>query len=287
MESGSDLTMGLAPLASRLRTGLRRSVRSVFNDSAKGEKPIQRSDNARFARDSVTWRVHGDVITMSVGGVTALLLQMLHPRVLAGVWDHSSFRGDMLGRLRRTARFIAQTSFADRAIAEAAIARVREVHAHVRGVLPDGTAYSAEDPDLLAWVHVTEMWSFLAAWQRYGTPLDRAAQDRYFAEVALIGEALGADPVPRSRDEAEALIAATRGALTADSRTHDVARLVLEQRAPSLAVAPVQAMILAAAVDLLPDWARAMHRLDAPRFVRPALHVGTLGLARTLRWAFR
>jgi len=177
--------------------------------------------------------------------------------------------------------------FADRAIAEAAIAKVREVHAHVRGVLPDGTVYSAEDPDLLAWVHVTEMWSFLAAWQRYGAPLDRAAQDLYYAEVARIGEALGADPVPRSRHEAEALIVAMRGALVADTRTRDVARLVLDQPAPNLAIAPVQAMIFAAAVDLLPDWARAMHGLDAPRLARPALRAGTYGLASTLRWAFR
>jgi len=279
--------MGLAPLATRLRTGLIRGVRSVFNDSAKGEKPVQRSDNAMFARGSATWRVHGDVITMSVGGVTALLLQMLHPRVLAGVWDHSSFRGDMLGRLRRTARFIAQTSFADRAIAEAAIARVREVHRHVRGVLPDGTTYSAEDPDLLAWVHVTEMWSFLAAWQRYGAPLDAAGQDRYYAEVALIGEALGAYPVPRSRAEAEALITTMRGTLVADARTREVARLVLDQPAPNLAIAPVQTMVFAAAVDLLPAWARTMHGLDAPRLARPALRAGTYGLASTLRWAFR
>jgi uncharacterized protein (DUF2236 family) len=157
----------------------------------------------------------------------------------------------------------------------------------VHGVLPYGTRYSAEDPDLLAWVHVTEMWSFLAAWQRYGTPLDRAGQDRYFAEVALIGEALGADPVPRSRDEAEALIAATRGALAADARTREVARLVLDQPAPNRMIAPVQAMIFAAAVDLLPDWARTMHGFDAQRFARPALRAGTYGLASTLRWAFR
>ena len=279
--------MALDPIATRLRTGLIRGVRSVFNDSAKGEKPVQRSDDALFARGSVTWKVHGDVITMSVGGVTALLLQMLHPRVLAGVWDHSSFRGDMIGRLRRTARFIAQTSFAERSIGEAAIERVREVHRHVRGELPDGTPYSADDPDLLAWVHVTEMWSFLAAWQRYGRPLNDAEQDRYFAEVAMIGEALGADPVPRSRAAAETLIAEMRGDLVVNARTRQVGRLVLDQPAPSLAIAPVQAMIFAAAVDLLPDWARAMHALDAPRLARPALRAGTLGLARTLRWAFR
>jgi hypothetical protein len=71
--------------------------------------------------------MHGDVTTMMVGGIAALLLQMLHPGVLSGVWDHSNFRGDMLGRLRRTARFISITTYAGRKDAEAAIAKVRAI----------------------------------------------------------------------------------------------------------------------------------------------------------------
>ena len=69
-----------------------------------------------------------------------------HPAVLAGVWDHSSFRGDMLGRLRRTARFIAVTSYGSREDAEAIIAKVRDVHGRIRGTLPDGTPYAADEP---------------------------------------------------------------------------------------------------------------------------------------------
>ena len=80
------------------------SVRAVFNDRARGERPVQRRDDGLFGRQAVAWRVHGDVAAMMVGGVAALLLQMLHPAVLAGVWDHSNFRQDMLGRLRRTLR---------------------------------------------------------------------------------------------------------------------------------------------------------------------------------------
>ena len=90
-----------------IRNALAGRVSSVFNDQDRGEKPVSRSDNAMFPAGSVIWRVHGDVTSMMVGGVTALLLQMLHPAALAGIWDHSTFRDDMLGRLRRTARFIA------------------------------------------------------------------------------------------------------------------------------------------------------------------------------------
>jgi uncharacterized protein (DUF2236 family) len=104
---------------------------------------------------------------MLIGGVAGLLLQMLHPAVLAGVWDHSNFRTDMPGRLRRTARFIALTTYAGHEDAVAAIARVRNIHNRVSGVLPDGTLYAANDPALLAWVHLTETTSFLDAWIRY------------------------------------------------------------------------------------------------------------------------
>ena len=278
-----------AQAARTLRSALIGQVRAVFNDQAKGEKPVQRRpEQSLFGPQSVVWRVHGDVTTMMVGGVAALLLQMLHPAVLAGVWDHSSFRGDMLGRLRRTARFIAVTSYAARADAEAAIEKVRDVHTRVRGILPDGTPYAADDPRLLAWVHVTEAVSFLDAWIRYAEPGMRPAdQDRYFAEFARIAEALGADPVPRSRAEADALIAAMRAELVADARTREVARLVLSQPAPSLAVMPFQALAFSAAVDLLPDWARRMHRLPGPGLATPAIRLGTGGIARTIRWAFR
>lgn len=262
-------------------------VRRVFNDQTRDEKPVERSLDGLFGPETVLWRVHGDVTTMMVGGVAALLLQMLHPAVLAGVWDHSNFRHDMLGRLRRTARFIAATSYGAREEALAAIDRVRSVHEMVRGTLPDGTPYAADDPDLLAWVHVTEAVSFLDAWIRYGEPdMSIADQDRYFAEMAMIGTALGADPVPRTRAGAEALIRAMRGTLASSERTREVARMVLDQRPPNLSALPIQAMTFQAAVDLLPGWARAMHGLSAPVLTRPLVRAGTTGLARTLRWAF-
>jgi len=276
-------------IAKRLRGALIGQVRAVFNDSARGEKPVQRKpDESLFGPKSVVWRVHGDVTTMMVGGVTALLLQMLHPAVLAGVWDHSTFRGDMLGRLRRTARFIAVTTYGSAAEAEEMIAKVRDVHTRVKGVLPDGTPYAADDPHLLAWVHVTEAVSFLDAWLRYAEPdMSRADQDSYFADFARIAEALGTVDVPRSRAEADALIARIRPELVVDARTREVARMVLDQPAPSVAVRPFQALTFGAAVDLLPGWARTMHGLSGAGLATPAVRLGTRGVANTLRWAFR
>lgn len=271
-----------------LKGALVEQVRALFNDRAAGEAPVERSDDALFAPDSVVWRVHGDVAAMMVGGIAALLLQMLHPRVLAGVWDHSNFRADMLGRLRRTARFIALTTYGPRDQAEAAIARVRRIHHVVRGTLPDGTPYAADDPSLLAWVHVTEMTSFLAGWRRYGDPaMTGHAQDRYFAEVARIGRALGADPVPETRADAETLMQAMRPQLRVDDRTREMVRVLRESAAPGMAAHALQAFAFQAAVDLLPDWARRCHGLATPRLARPVIRAGTFGVAETLRWAFR
>ena len=210
--SGASASPSLAELVAKpVKQAIAKQVVALFNDRARGERPVKRRPDGLFGPDAVAWRIHGDVTSMMVGGIAGLLLQMLHPAVLAGVWDHSNFRHDMHGRLRRTARFIAMTTFGGRDDAEAIIARVRGIHDRVRGTLPDGRPYAANDPALLAWVHVTEATSFLDAWMRYGNPaLSRADQDRYFVEMGRVAQALGADPIPATRAEARALIDATR-----------------------------------------------------------------------------
>jgi hypothetical protein len=107
---------------------------------------------------------------MLIGGISALMLQALHPLALAGVWDHSNFRQDMLGRLRRTSQFISGTTFGSRKDAEWLIEKVRTIHLQVVGHAPDGRPYAASDPDLLTWVHVAEVSNFLAAHLRYRNP---------------------------------------------------------------------------------------------------------------------
>jgi len=279
---------GRISLRTHAKRDIVRQVQALFNDGAPGERPVVRSDNALFAPDSVVWRVHGDLTTMMIGGVCALLLQMLNPAVLAGVWDHSNFRTDLIGRLRRTARFIATTTYGERADAMAAIARVRDVHRRIAGTRRDGTPYRADDPALLAWVHLTEAWSFLAAWQRHGSGrLSPAQQDRYYSDFAAIGTMLGADGVPHDRNAAIAALSLMRPQLVADDRTRDVARLVLGHLPANPLAIPLQRVTTQASVDLLPDWARRMHGLRATSpLMRPLLGMSTLGVARTLRWAF-
>lgn len=246
-------------------------------------------DPGLFGPDSVCWRVHADFTSMLVGGVSSLLLQALHPLALAGVWDHSNFREDMLGRLRRTASFITGTTYAGRTDAELLLQRVRDIHGQVTGTAPDGRAYAAGDPALLTWVHVAEMNSFLRSYLRYVNPdLSPQDQDRYFDEVALIAESLGAAQVPRSRREVERYIDRMRPQLAYTERTREVIRLLLETAPPQPAARPAGHVLMQAGVDLLPPWALEMtglHHLAGLR--RAVVRPGVRLIAPVLRWGVR
>lgn len=273
-------------MLSPFRHALVKQVRATFNDQSRGERPVAASSEALFPPGSVIRRVHGDVTAMMVGGVAALLTQMLHPKALGGVWDHSDVANDQLGRLRRTARFIALTTYGHRDQALEAIARVKAIHEQISGTLCDGRSYRATDPWLLAWVHVAGAVNFLDGWRRYGEPrMSSSDQDRYFAESGEIARLLDADPVPQTRDEAERLIAAFKAELQCDGRTDAFRDLVLGSKASSPAEGTVQRLLMNAAVDLMPAFARQMHGLAAP-LVPPLVRGATLGLASTIRWAF-
>ena len=275
------------PLSEKLRLKLVERVRGVFNDVEGGEQPVPVSDEALFEKDSPIRLVHADIVGMMVGGIRGLLLQMLHPHALQGVLDHSNFRADMHGRLRRTARFIAVTTFGHRDNAMAAIERVNRIHAKVGGTLPDGTPYEATNPRTLAWVHVAEATSFLAGYLRHVRPdMPGGEQDEYYRQFAIIARALGADPVPLDRREAEALFRELRGDLQTSPAAREVAQLVLTQK-PEGSPPAVQAMLGAEAVALLPPFARSMLGLERPGLASIPARAATWGMGRTLRWAFR
>ncbi len=278
----------MPPLPSEfIRQKLVDRVRAVFNDVEAGEKPVPPSDDALFAKDTPIRMVHADAVSMMIGGIHSLLLQMLHPHALHGVLDHSNFREDMHGRLRRTAQFIAVTTFGHKDDAEKIIRRVNKIHTHVHGTLPDGSSYSATTPQTLAWVHVAEATSFLEAYLRYVRPnMPFAEQDEYYRQFAFIARKLGADPVPETKNEAEKLLRSYRPQLQSSAEAKEVARLVLTQR-PENAPVAVQKTLGTAAVDMLPDYARQMLDLRAPGLEGTAARIAAHSVGKTLRWAFR
>ncbi|MHC3824587.1 oxygenase MpaB family protein [Pseudomonas sp. G3-19] len=247
-----------------------------------------KGDPGLFGPDSISWQVHGDFSSMLIGGISALLLQALHPLALAGVWDHSNFRQDMLGRLRRTSQFVSGTTFGSRRDAEWLIDKVRAIHLQVVGTAPDGRPYAASDPDLLTWVHVAEVSNFLAAHLRYRNPqLSAADQDRYYAEIAVVAERLGARHVPKSRQAVADYLQCMRPQLLCDERSREVLRLLLDAPAPSVLARPFGDLMMKAGIDLLPDWASAMFGIRQNPLQRQLIRASVKRSAPMLRWAMR
>jgi uncharacterized protein (DUF2236 family) len=237
---------------------IRRWVLGAFPRDNRGtldyDQPL--GDPGLFGPDSVTWRIHADFPGMLAGGLAALMLQTLHPLALAGVWDHSNFRDDLVGRLRRTTTFVGATTYAPRAAAEQLIDRVRRIHTQVRGRAEDGTPYTAGDPVLLTWVHVTEAYSFLAGYRRYAhleVPGDVA--DRYYDETRLIAEALGAREVPASETEVAEYFARIQPQLAYTARSREVLRILSAVRLPVPVPGLSRDLFLHAGAALLPAWA--------------------------------
>jgi uncharacterized protein (DUF2236 family) len=247
-----------------------------------------KGDPGLFGPDSISWQVHGDFSSMLIGGISALMLQALHPLALAGVWDHSNFREDMLGRLRRTGQFISGTTFGSTRDADWLIDKVRTIHLQVTGTAADGRPYAASDPQLLTWVHVAEVSNFLAAHLRYRNPgLSPADQDRYYEEIAVVAERLGARDVPRSRQAVADYLQAIRPQLQCDERSREVLRLLLAAPAPSRLAKPFGALMMQAGIDLLPDWASAQLGLSQSPLQRQMIRASVKRSVPLLRWAVR
>jgi uncharacterized protein (DUF2236 family) len=239
-------------------------------------------DAGIFGPDSVAWRVHADP-AMLVGGLRALLVQALEPRAMAAVDQHSAFRVDPWGRLERTTKFVLDTTYGDTAAAERAAEIVRKVHEHIHGVDPvTGAPYSANDPDLLLWIHAVEMDSFLLAYRTYAGRITAADGDRYVTEMGRVAEMVGLPPgrAPRTEAELRDYLRSVRG-LRATPAAFEGLRVVLFPPM-DLKYRPLWAIPTTAAVAILPGYARRLYRI--PWFPPASLPVrtGVFALSRVL-----
>lgn len=196
----SAVTDSLSRLAETYRSRVVASATSPFGHA---DYPLARSldymgDPGLYGPGSSSWQVIGDVAAF-VGGIRALLMQAAHPEVVAGVFDHSRYREDPLGRLSRTSAYVTATTYGAMPEVEAAVGIVSGAHRPIRGRSHRGKAYSAFSPTLAAWVHNALTDSFLVAYQHYGAdPLAEDRADRFVAEQARVGRMLRADPLPET-----------------------------------------------------------------------------------------
>src|SRR4051812_42564481 len=201
-----------------------------------------------FGPDRPIRAVHGDA-SMFIGGLSALLLQSLHPLAMAAVAGHSGFRGDPWGRLQRTSTFLAVTTYGTAADAQRAVDTVRGIHERIRGTTAGGVPYHAADPHLLGWVHAAETDSFLRAHERYGAhPLDAAGYAPSAPDPARVAGGLGVKAPPRDRRELGERLTAYRPELRATSEARAAARFLLLQPPLPLAVRPLYGGLAANAV---------------------------------------
>ncbi len=261
--------------------------RVVGPDSSTKAQDLMTAPGPRwFTPDRPIYRVHGDA-SMFIGGLRAVLFQSLHPLAMAGVAIHSDYKADPWGRLQRTADFLASTSFGTAEVAQAAVNRVLAVHERVTGVASDGRPYSANDPHLLLWVHVAEVDSFLAAYQRYGaTSLDQKDRDGYVADMSVIASALGVPNPPTTEAELRKQLADFRSELKSTKEARDAARYLIIQPPLEVPARAAYSLIAAAAVSLLPAWSRFPLRLPYLPLTEFAV-AQPLGdvITRTFRWA--
>ena len=270
-------------------------VRSIVNS---GKSPTEflypPGDPGLFGPDSVVWKVHGDFMSMMVGGISSLILQALHPLALAGVWDHSSFREDLKGRLGRTAFFIAATTYGNTDMATRAISRVRKIHDSLQGVHPDGRVYRVSDPHLLYWVHLTEAYSFLNAHRIYVNPtISESDQNQYFAEMSKISEGLGCLIVDeRGNDQFARTVPCVNQAIESyfpeleySDRSKWVVDL-LENLPADPKTYVLNRLIIKAGFYNLPDWAYPMMDRPIPtKLERQLVNQSIQMIAKPVRWA--
>jgi uncharacterized protein (DUF2236 family) len=222
---------------------------------------------ALVSPDSVSWRVFKNPMSLFIGGVAAVILELAEPRVRTGVWEHTGFRTDPIRRLRRTGLAALVTIYGARGKAEAMIAGIRRMHDRVTGLTPAGEIYRANDPELLNWVQATAAYGFLQAYHAYVRPLSDLQRDRYYVEGTLAASLYGAR-APTSEAALEMQFEVMSNRLERSDILFEFLAIMRSTPIVPLLMRPLQALLIRAAVDLTPDWLQAItglsdHRLNA------------------------
>jgi uncharacterized protein (DUF2236 family) len=225
----------------------------------------QPKDDGLYGPKSIVWRVHRDR-SFPLAGLRSLMIQALHPLAMAGVAQHSTWRQDPFGRLAATSSYLLTTTYGDTESALAAAAWVRKIHVHVRGTDPEtGLPYSAEDPDLLLWVHAGMVDSIVEVVQRYGRALDPADADRYVAEMVRFADIVGVprEDVPTTVTSLRAYVESV-DLRQATSAAKETIGIVIDPPNVDADMRDLWRDLAQVAVGTLPDWAREMYGYPRP-----------------------
>jgi len=216
-------------------------------------------ESALADANSVSWRVFGNPVSLFIGGMTAVILELAEPRIRSGVWDHTTFRTDPLKRMRRTGLAAMVTVYGARSVAGKMIEGVNRMHARIEGTTPDGVRYRADDPELLRWVHATALYGFMEAYHQFVCPLSGDERDRLIAEGVPAAKLYGVTDPPGSMEEMNVLFDQMGPRLQPSETVHEFLKIMGALELFPWYLRPVLKMTIRASVSLLPT--SLIHRL--------------------------
>jgi uncharacterized protein (DUF2236 family) len=249
------------PLQGWLESAAQRQLQGAGSPGVDFSRPA--GEPALVSADSISWQVFRNPVSLLIGGVAAVLLELAEPRVRAGVWENTSFRRDPVRRMQRTGLAAMVTVYGARSAAETMIAGVRRMHDAIRGKTAAGLAYHAGDPELLRWVQATAAFGFLEAYERYVRPLGTAERDKYYAEGELASLLYGVSDLPNSQAELASLFEGTFASLEASEVIFEFLDILGRAELLPAPLRPLQRMLLRAAVEITPAPVRAILGLGA------------------------
>jgi uncharacterized protein (DUF2236 family) len=240
-----------------LQRGFEVATRTLFDlgDQSFADFLQPTGEAALVSPNSVSWRVFKNPVSLFLGGVAAVIMELAEPRVRTGIWEHTTFRIDPIRRLRRTGLAAMVTIYGARSVAEAMITRVRRMHDRVAGSTPAGKVYRANDPELLNWVQSTAAYGFLQAYHEYVRPLSDVERDRYYAEGTLAASLYGAS-APTSEATLEMQFEAMANQLERSDILFEFLAIMRSAPILPLPLRPVQPLLIRAAAELTPRWVR-------------------------------
>jgi uncharacterized protein (DUF2236 family) len=277
--------MGLrASIVAQIEAGGGRHDEPQYYDGPPGDPGIGGGPG------SISWEINGDLASLVVGGTAAIIMEVLHPSVMAGVFTQSSYRTEPLRRARSTLGYVLRTTFGSTQGATGVVEQVKRIHARISGERADGTTYRALDPALIAWVHTCIPWAVMRAYETYNRPLSTAEKDRYLAEQAPIGRLGGADWVPETVADLDAYVERMRPLMAMNEQTVEfigfLAGRVGEQQLGARERYD-RWVGIRASMGLMPEWARRMTGTYVPELAYRVWFAPSDRLKATLvRWAY-
>jgi uncharacterized protein (DUF2236 family) len=248
------------PLQSSLETMARVLLEPGDRSHIDFSRPV--GEAALLSPESVSWRVFKNPLSLFIGGVTAVIMELAEPRVRTGIWEHTTFRLDPIRRLRRTGLAAMATVYGARSTAERMIARIRRMHEMVAGTTPSGEAYRANEPELLNWVQGTAAYGFLEAYHMYVQPLSSSERDRYYAEGVSAASLYGATGAPTSEVDFQMLLHAMAGRLERSNIVLEFLTIMRSAPILPLLLRPAQDLLVRTGLDLTPNWVQTILGLN-------------------------